>query len=85
MTPTVFLDEAPGVVVGEVQPETARPSMRPPLLFRCTACAGLLLAADFFANSQRICLLDAYFLASTASISTVASTVAATVTTRRKP
>jgi hypothetical protein len=47
MTPTVFLDEAPGVVVGEVQPETARPSMRPPLLFRCTACAGLLLAADF--------------------------------------
>jgi hypothetical protein len=38
-----------------------------------------------FANSQRICLLDAYFLASTASISTVASTVATTVNTRRKP
>jgi hypothetical protein len=41
------MDEAPGVAVGDVQPETARPSMRPPLLFRCTACAGLLLAADF--------------------------------------
>jgi hypothetical protein len=35
---------------------------------------------NMFENRQRVCLLDAYFVANTASISTVASTV----TTRRK-